>query len=236
MANEGTWFWCQIGQSMKCFISYSTIDKSVACILKNELERIGLTGFLAHEDISVSFEWQEKILKELRECDIFVALLSKNYYQSVFCIQESGISLYRKNCLIIPLSLDGTLPTGFTGKYQAKLINLRPGISDFLPALITKHKALAMPYLIKSINIAPNYREAEERFELVNLIEWQLTEQHANEILIETFNNKQVFHATENYTKNIPRFISKYKSIINPELFNNIDIALKKIDSNYRAT
>lgn len=41
------------------FISYQTADKQIAGRIKELLESIGITSFLAHEDIDVSEEWSD---------------------------------------------------------------------------------------------------------------------------------------------------------------------------------
>jgi len=63
---------------MIAFISYSHVDREYARQAKQVLEEVGVTAFLAHEDLEVSEEWKERILEELKICDLFVPLLSKN--------------------------------------------------------------------------------------------------------------------------------------------------------------
>jgi hypothetical protein len=112
--------------NLKCdvnaFISYSSKDKEIAGIIKQAFKNLGITAFLAHEDIVPSKEWQEEIIKRLRVTNIFVPVLTDNFKQSDWTDQESGAAFIR-DIEIIPISInttDGSYvnPYGFIGKYQ----------------------------------------------------------------------------------------------------------------------
>ena len=83
---------------MRAFISYSTDDKKHAGAVKVALDEIKIESFLAHDDLHVSEEWKERILKELKKCDIFVPLLSEAFKRSDWCGQETGILVNRRGC------------------------------------------------------------------------------------------------------------------------------------------
>ena len=59
-----------------------------------------------------------KILAEIGKADFFVAILSKNYYESCWCLQESGIAAFRKNNHVA-VPIDGSLPKGFLAHIQS---------------------------------------------------------------------------------------------------------------------
>lgn len=101
------------------FISYSSANKKYCGIVKDALQQIGLDGFLAHEDINISREWENEIFNQLKRTDIFIAILSKDFKNSEYCSQEVGMALQR-GCMIIPLSIDGTESYGFLNKIQSK--------------------------------------------------------------------------------------------------------------------
>ncbi len=103
------------------FISYSNQNKEYCAQIKDALQEIGLDGFLAHEDINISREWAEEIFNQLKQVDIFIALLSDDFKKSDYCSQEVGMALQR-GCMIIPLSIDGTESYGFLNKIQSKHI------------------------------------------------------------------------------------------------------------------
>lgn len=149
-------------KSHKIFISYSTKDKEVAGKLKKILEKHKAPSFLAHEDIKVSREWEDKILAEITSCSIFICLLSKNFLDSTYCIQETGIAASRENICIIPLSIDGQIPVGFIDRYQS--IKIDPSnikISDLLPALYEFDLNFSMSILLDLLKNIWGYREVE---------------------------------------------------------------------------
>lgn len=77
---------------------------------------MGFDIFIAHDDIKPSLVWQQEILKNLKQCDIFIPFLTKNFKESNWTDQETGIAfLMGKH--IIPLKVD-YIPYGFINKYQ----------------------------------------------------------------------------------------------------------------------
>ena len=121
------------------FLSYQTADKASAGRVKAALAKVKISSFLAHEDIAVSEEWRSKILEELAKIDLFICLLSKHYLESAWCVQESGIAVFRPGVAIVPLSLDGTTPPAFMSHLQS--VKVKPddiSLDTLLPAFI-KH-------------------------------------------------------------------------------------------------
>src|SRR5437773_3220417 len=101
----------------KIFLSHSHHDKELAGTLKDELERFGCEVFVAHEDINPSQDWQEAILKSLRECDAFIPILTENFPGSDWTDQETGIAIALRK-VIVPIKIRDD-PYGFIGKIQA---------------------------------------------------------------------------------------------------------------------
>jgi len=85
--------------------------------IKRGLEYWGVDAFLAHEDIKPSKEWQEEIIENLRNCHVFMPLLTDHFRDSEWTDQESGMARIESK-IIIPLSVD-IQPYGFLGGYQA---------------------------------------------------------------------------------------------------------------------
>ena len=106
---------------LTAFISYSHLDREFGGQARDVLGEVGIDAFLAHEDLEMSEEWQQRILEELRHCDLFVPLLSKNFLKSPWAPQEAGFIASRPpdEVVIAPLSIDGTIPFGFFGHVQS---------------------------------------------------------------------------------------------------------------------
>src|SRR6188474_2563154 len=112
----------RIRRTLRAFIAYSTKERHAGARAKAALEEIGLDAFLAHEDLQVSEEWEARIQDELERCDVFVALLSKAFRDSEWAPMEVGFVCARKTVLIVPLSLDGTVPFGFIAHLQSRRV------------------------------------------------------------------------------------------------------------------
>ena len=102
---------------MKIFLSYHHDDNKLAGKIKHYIEReYGINVFLAHEDISPTQEWRERIIHELESCDVFIGLLTESYKESEWTDQETGFALARG---IYMISVNaGLVPYGFLSKYQ----------------------------------------------------------------------------------------------------------------------
>jgi len=101
----------------KVFLSHLATHKVTTQELSKELEFFGMSGFVAHEDIEPTQEWQTRIEEELLAMDGLVALLVEGFSESNWCDQEVGAAVGRQVPFIaIKQGID---PYGFVGKYQA---------------------------------------------------------------------------------------------------------------------
>nr|WP_321235801.1 toll/interleukin-1 receptor domain-containing protein [uncultured Psychroserpens sp.] len=100
----------------KLFMSHLASFKKTTSILKNDLERYGISAFVAHEDIEPTKEWQDEIEKGLFTMDALCAILMPGFKESNWTDQEVGVAIGR-DVLIIPIRKDLD-PYGFIGKYQ----------------------------------------------------------------------------------------------------------------------
>ncbi len=100
----------------RLFISHISENKTSAKNLKECLEKWGIQGFVAHEDIEPTKEWISVLYDALFSMDALCAILVKKFRFSSWCDQEIGIALGR-NKLCIPINKD-IIPYGFLGRYQ----------------------------------------------------------------------------------------------------------------------
>jgi hypothetical protein len=114
---------------MKIFISYSLEDKNDAGTLHGLLSLTGFECFLAHRDIKKGEQWRDAIVRELKASSIFIPILSDHGLSSAWVQQECGMAhLLRSNksrLLIIPLTINASVPPGCLSIYQAMSVNLR---------------------------------------------------------------------------------------------------------------
>jgi hypothetical protein len=99
------------------FLSYSHKSRKLAGELKEGLESFGFAVFLAHQDLKPSVPWRKEILQNLRQCDVFIPILTRGFMESDWTDQETGFALALKK-KIIPVKVHDN-PYGFIGAFQA---------------------------------------------------------------------------------------------------------------------
>ena len=87
------------------FISYSTIDAINAETVRNILEKNGLSCWMAPRDIPGGSNYTKEIPIAIRNCKVFVLILSKNAQSSQWVLKELDSAV---NCgkVILPFMLE----------------------------------------------------------------------------------------------------------------------------------
>lgn len=102
---------------LKLFLSHISTYKTAISSLKDELRIYGVSGFVAHEDIEPTKEWENEIFLALNSANALAAFLTPDFHESKWTDQEVGIALGR-GMLVIPVGL-GIDPYGFMAGKQA---------------------------------------------------------------------------------------------------------------------
>jgi TIR domain len=103
--------------AFRLFISHISKDKEKATRLKDCLSPHAISGFVAHEDIHPTLEWQREVERALHAMDAFVAILTPGFSKSVWTQQEIGFAVGR-GVKIISIKM-GEDPLGFISHQQA---------------------------------------------------------------------------------------------------------------------
>lgn len=204
--------------SSYAFLSYQTADKDVAGQVKRLLAEADIEAFLAHEDIDVSVEWRLKILEKIGKANIFICLLSKNYLQSPWCVQESGIAAFRTGMTVVPLSLDGTNPTGFVANFQA--VRVQPDkitLRDLLPAFFKLDFDTGVELTTELIGRSGNYRTAEQNFQLILPHISKMSRTQIKSLLQRAADNDQVHHASLCANQYLPPLLKSHGRFLAPK-------------------
>lgn len=107
-----------------CFISYSNQDEKIARFVNSELQRLGVSSFMASASLQPGQHWSPEIMNNLRSSKWVILLASRAAVTSAFVNQEIGGALISSKVLI-PIVWDinpGELP-GWARSVQA--IDLR---------------------------------------------------------------------------------------------------------------
>jgi hypothetical protein len=102
---------------LRLFITHKSEYKERATEIRDACQEMGITCFVAHEDIEPTTEWHPKIVRALHSMDALLALLTPKFHESPWTDQEVGAAVGRQ-VLIIPVK-SGCDPYGLIGKIQA---------------------------------------------------------------------------------------------------------------------
>lgn len=208
---------------MKIFLSYSHLDKRLAGKIKTYLRQYGLKVFLAHDDIEPSEEWADKILEELRDCDVFMPILTKHFNKSNWTDQETGCALIL-NKLILPLKGDVD-PHGFISRYQARGLNkadVAKSLSRVMRVLAQKPRigALLKDALIEVFGSSDSFENAKHNTErLLSLKGFSLNQ--VKKIFSHTIRNNQI-HQCFKAQDLLREFIKEYKDKLDQRLYKKV--------------
>ncbi len=137
-------------ERLKVFVSYSSKEKSFAGDLKSMLiDYCGYEVFLAHDDMIASLDFNDGIKKAIKDCDVFIALLSENFKKSDYCDQETGIAYYLKK-KIIPVKLDSTNPYGFLA--SAHGLKTRNFNEDGIKQVVSEVGIICLKHLVGKVH------------------------------------------------------------------------------------
>jgi hypothetical protein len=104
-------------QPLFIFASHLSAERRFVGAIREELERFGITLFVAHDSIPDDATWQHEIEKALDAADAGLVFLHSGFKQSDWCPQEVGWLLGR-HVPVMPLNF-GVTPYGPLGKLQA---------------------------------------------------------------------------------------------------------------------
>ena len=124
---------------VETFLSHADEDKKIARKLADSLAKHGFRVFVAHDDIGIGEEWEKTLKDKILQSELFLVLLSKNFYNAYFTDQEVGIALaYNKR--IFPIRIDDLMPYGFMLRFQAGKISpeiIKDEVDNLARRLIT---------------------------------------------------------------------------------------------------
>ncbi|MEI6500700.1 MAG: toll/interleukin-1 receptor domain-containing protein [Armatimonadota bacterium] len=163
--------WPGSTEFLRLFVSHRAVDSVYATALKAACQKVGISCFVAHEDIEPGTEWQEAILRALRSMDMLVALLTSGFHESEWTDQEVGVAIGR-DVPVVPVKL-GEIPYGFIGKFQAL-----PGRKTTASTLAEQIVSLAIDRLptvrrrmqtalVARFEAAPDYDNANEMLDVL---------------------------------------------------------------------
>jgi len=89
-------------QKYAIFITHSIEDKKLAGFLKDLFEEMGVSSFVAHDDIEKGLDWKPEIINSLNNSNLLIVLCTKNIENSPWVNFEIGLG-YNK---MLPIFID----------------------------------------------------------------------------------------------------------------------------------
>lgn len=89
------------------FISYNNHDSEIAEQVRDYLENDGIQCWMAPRDIPAGSFYTREIVKAIKNCKVFLLVLSVNSQKSKYVIRELDMA-FEQNCKIIPFLIDDT--------------------------------------------------------------------------------------------------------------------------------
>lgn len=151
------------------FISHRTTDGNVADLIKDFLVNTGIPNeqifcsSLPGNDVGEQIGTEVKA--HLKSADIIILILSEEYYESAYCLNEAGVAWFLDDVLAIPFGLpeiDHTKMVGFFGSdYKLRRLNNADDVSYLYDRV---QERLATKNVTHSI-ITREMSKLEERYE-----------------------------------------------------------------------
>lgn len=201
-------------KSIRIFFSYSNKDRKIVGELKNHLKVIGFEIFLAHEDINPSLEWPDEIIKNLKECDIFIPYLTENFKESEWTDQETGVAISEGK---FPIALQVNFPPyGFIKNIQGLKFN-PDNIEDMaieIVKTITNSKKFGnlKEFFIEQFVNSKSFITAEKRARILYLYN-DFSNEQVEFICKKSIENNQIY-GSFGAKRFLREFLLRYKEII----------------------
>ncbi len=212
------------GFTIPIFLSHSSEDKQIASEIKKTLDPFGIDIFLAHDDIEGGEDWKTVLYSEIKDCEIFIVLLSQNYHKAKFTDQELGMALaYGKP--IIPISMDGKMPYGFMEKFQCMKFGLEiteENIKKLMDLIMNSSDSgkQFLDLLIEKLSNADSFNNAGFWSQKLSLYS-KFTKNQINQIADAFIHNSQVYDSFMARPK-IMDILRNNQKLITPDLKKRI--------------
>lgn len=197
---------------VRVFISHRDRHKKLARDLADELEPYGFSCFVAHETIPANEEWRKVILAGLETMEIMLVVLTSDFSESFWTMQEVGYAL-GKAVPLVSLKLETADPPGFISHMQALRGSIgqpTDSVTKLVPLLA---KALGRQErlqgaIVKSFVSSPHWGETTVRFDRMTEVVDRLTDAELATIIEGFRRNDQLHNAMYLYHRNHHRLLT----------------------------
>lgn len=158
--SDGSGLW--LDGHVRVFISHVAAQKKYAATVSEILSRRGIQGFVAHESIEPTKQWQAEIERALNTADAFVALVHPTFTTSFWTNQEIGWAYGRRMpSFFVRLGED---PVGFPAGTQWRASGSETQTAQAIAEWLNSQDSLSHKIggaLLTALRNAGSYKEAE---------------------------------------------------------------------------
>lgn len=215
------------------FISHWHEEKDVAVELKSTLRILGFQGFVAHEDIEPTREWEDEILRALKTCCALAAITSPGARSSAWVNQEIGAVVIRERPVFS--IAHGSAPWGLLYRFQSvRWKRAPPGktgkaverevLEANLPALCKALKGfnlLTTSHLVEGLGASWSFEEARVVVQLIHE-SGKLEAEQALRLVYLASQNQNITGCWEAQRK-LPPLLRPYKRLFPGDLLKTLD-------------
>ncbi len=164
-------------------ISYRTPHRATADEICAELESAGLSPWMDYRRIEPGSKWRDELLKQVRHCRAFVALLSSDYLESEHCRMEIFIARSR-GCAVLPVVLDdcfdlfdrfeetkGLADTFLVRLYRLSVVGLPITRQQAIQRVVDAARALEQQPRPKTVYVSYCNKEADVATQIATTLE-----------------------------------------------------------------
>lgn len=196
----------------RVFLSHRDNEKVRVQELADALEGYGMSCFVAHETIPADEDWQKVIVSGLETMELMIAIITDDFHESVYCMQEVGYALGRA-IPVISLKVGKCHPLGFTSHKQAQkgwLDEPSKSAKSLFSLIGDRLRRLERlnDVLITSFCEAKDWHDARDRFERMKAHVEKLTAEQVMQIVSAYGSNDQLYNAI--YLDNNANRLAKY--------------------------
>ena len=141
------------------FISYSTIDKTIADSVVAALENNNIRCWYAPRDIEAGEDWGKAISTAIKSCQVFLVIFSEHSNRSQRVLDEVNLAISQQ-AVIVPFRIEDLEPDGAMELHLSSrhwLDAFEPSWQDHLKALIqVVSSVLQKPVTQDQIDVPPN--------------------------------------------------------------------------------
>ena len=202
-------------EKVRVVVCCSAKDMDYGIQIKEMLATFEMGSFVAHDGVDLPEKVIKRLINGLDKLDVFIPVLSDNFKHSDYCSQELGAA-YFKNILIIPLSLDGTVPYGFISGYRSPRVDKSNIYLDYILKLVSDYFPSANIYgkLTAMLKKAPDFSSVEYVMRNLKPHFDELGDEEVNNVVESSIENSYI-HASDLCRRDyLPKFVEINKDRI----------------------